>query len=325
MVPLVLPPAISEQLRTSHWRVLVTGASGWLGQAALELLADALGENWRKRVFAFGSRPCNWVLRDGTEVDQRPLFELPSLPPQPSLLLHFAYLTREKTAHMPAEDYIAANRGLSRLAVEGGAAVGVERAFATSSGAVHAALAAPESTDPSLLYGKLKLEDEALLHVFAHATPGRRAFVARLFNLSGPYINKLDSYALASFIQQARKGHIDIRASHPVIRSYTSAANLLGVAFGQLLSEDAESFTCAETTGDCEVEIGDLAKAVRAVVAPSASIQREKLTATTMDRYVGDGRLYRQLVVAHGMAEHTLPQQIADTAEYLAQAATTPP
>lgn len=316
---LALPSVLAEHLRASHWRVLVTGAGGWLGQAALELLADALGADWRRRVIAFGSNERLLVLRDGSEVQQHPLAMLPTCPRQPSLLLHFAYLTREKTGLMPVEAYIATNRALSRLAAEGGAAIGVERAFVTSSGATHAALAAGADADPGLLYGKLKLEDEALFEHFALDAPGRRAFVARVFNLSGPYINKLDSYALASFIRQARRGRIEIRARHPVVRSYTSASNLLGVAMGQLLAENAPSFLRVETAGDQDIEVGELARMVRDVVAPDAAIERAGFASEPVDHYVGDGTDYRRLMAGHRIEEDSLRRQIADTAEYLAQ------
>lgn len=316
---LALPPALAESLRSSHWRVLVTGAGGWLGQAALELLADALGVNWRKRVAAFGSNERLLVLRDGREIRQQPLAMLPTFPRQPSLLLHFAYLTREKATRMPVEAYLATNRALSQIAAEGGAAIGVERAFVASSGATHAALAAADDANPALLYGKLKLEDEALFERFAGDKPGRRTFVARLFNLSGPYINKLDSYALASFIRQARGGCIHIRARHPVIRSYTSASNLLGAAMGQLLSDDAPPFLRVETAGDHEIEVGELARKVCDLVSPHAAIERNECAKQPIDRYVGDGRDYRLLLGEHGIAEHPLERQIAETAEYLAQ------
>ncbi len=315
--PLAKP--VAERLRDSDWRILVTGASGWLGQATLELLANALGTSWHERVLAFGSNPRSWTLRDGTEVSQRPLADLPDLPKAPSLLLHFAYLTREKTATMPAEAYLHTNRMLSRLAAGGGAKVGVERVFVTSSGAVHAALARPDDPDPSLMYGRLKLEDEALFEAFAGSAPGRRAFVARLFNLSGPYINKLDSYALASLIRQARQGNIQIRAQHPVIRSYTSAANLLSVALGQLLADDAEPFLLAETAGECEVEIGELAELVCEAMALDAAIERPSMLMEPVDRYVGDGTKYRRLLALHGIDEHPLSRQIIDTADYLAR------
>ena len=144
---LTFPAPIADALRQSHWRVLVTGASGWLGQATLELLIQTFGAEWRERVVAFGSRERHWRLRDGTPVMQHPLAALGTLPRAPSLLLHFAYLTREKTGQMPIADYIATNRTLSQLVATAGAAVGVERMFVTSSGAVHAALAEADSPD----------------------------------------------------------------------------------------------------------------------------------------------------------------------------------
>ena len=53
-----------------------------------------------------------------------------------------------KTSTMPTEAYIATNRAISRLSAEGGALAGVERVFATSSGAVHAALADVRTVEP---------------------------------------------------------------------------------------------------------------------------------------------------------------------------------
>lgn len=325
MTALTLPAALAHTLRESHWRILVTGASGWLGQAALELLRHALGTAFEQRVLAFGSHAKIIVLRDGSAVHVRPLLELPLLPKHPSLLLHFAYLTREKTSQMPVAAYIDSNRAITHMALEGGTHVGVTRCFVTSSGAVHAALAAPEDPNPALLYGQLKLEDEALFQTFSAEATDRRVLIARLFNLSGPYINKLDAYALASFIRQARAGHIEVRAPHPVIRSYTSASNLLTLALQQLLEAEAAPFLCLETAGDQTVEMAELAEAVRRVVNPAATIARASSTHTPIDRYVGDGTQYRQLLQDFNIPEHALPQQITDTADYLAtQEAATP-
>jgi nucleoside-diphosphate-sugar epimerase len=315
MNPVTLPAALAGQLRSSDWRVVVTGASGWLGRAALELLADAFGPDWPTRVAAFGSSARALVLRDGIQVLQRPLPELGALPPQPSLLLHFAYLTREKVAGMSPEDYIRTNREITRTALEAGVRIGVERAVVTSSGAVHAALESPASPDPALLYGRLKLEDEALFEAFARAAAGRRALAVRLFNLSGPYINK--PYALSSFIEQAGDGHIGVQARGAVTRSYTSAANLLGVSLGHLASDEAEPFLCVETGGEHEVEMDQLAEAVRAVVNPSATIGRATPDGRPADRYVGDARAYRALMRRYGVAEDSLARQIGDTADYL--------
>ena len=315
MSRLVLPPALAAMLRDSPWRVLVTGASGWVGRAALEMLAHTLGPDWRDRVEAFGSGARALSLRDGIEIRQRPLSALGSLPAQPSLLLHLAYLTREKVAGMAPEAYVDANRGITRMALQAGARVGVERALVTSSGAVHASSNAPASTDPALLYGRLKLEDEVAFASFSQAAPGRRALVLRLFNLSGPYINK--PYALSSFIEQARAGHVRVQARSAVTRSYTSVANLLAVGLGHLVSGQAEPFLCVETAGQCEVEMAALAEAVRAVVNPAATIDRAAPDGSPPDRYVGQAQAYRALMQRYGITEDSLPSQISETADYM--------
>jgi nucleoside-diphosphate-sugar epimerase len=318
MTPLTLPEPLAARLRESGYRVLVTGASGWLGQAAVEMVAQALGPAWPARVLCFGSSARTLPLRGGRVAAQRPLAEMAALPTRPSVLLHFAYLTREKVADRSPADYVATNRAISQQAAEAAARVGVDRVFLSSSGAVYAALAAPASDDPALLYGRLKLEDEALFARFADQAAGRRLLTARLFNLSGPYINKLGSYALASFIEQARRGgRIEIRAAHPVIRSYTSAENLLGVAFGALLAEGGEPAQCFDTAGEIEVEVQELADVVRAAVNPAASVQRAAYSPAGADRYVGDGRLYHELAARHGVTAHGLRQQVDDTARYL--------
>lgn len=321
MTRLALPERTAARLRESDYRVLVTGASGWLGQAALEMLARTLGPGWAERVHCFGSSPRRLELRDGLVVTQRPLAEMASLPRRPSMLLHFAYLTREKVSGMSPEDYVATNRAISAQTAEAAEQVGVDRVFLSSSGAVYAAMAAPQSADPSLLYGRLKLEDEALFAAYAARATGRRVMTARLFNLSGPYINKLGSYALSSFIEQARHNStIEIRAPRPVIRSYTGVENLLGVAFGGLLADAGEPYLCFDTAGEREVEVQELADMVRTVVNPATVVQRASLARSGADRYVGDGRRYRMLMADHGVTPHDLLRQVADTAEYLGHA-----
>ncbi len=121
----------------------------------------------------------------------------------------------------------------------------------------------------------------------------------------------------SSFIEQAWAGRIGVQARGPVVRSYTSAANLLAVGVGHLLNDEAEPFLCVETAGEREVEMAALAEAVRAVVNPSATIDRAAPDGRPVDHYVGHGHAYRALMVRYGVTEDSLARQIGDTAEYL--------
>ena len=67
-------------LPASDARIVITGASGWIGKATLELLYNTLGPgDFAKRVFAFGSAPRSIDFGAGT-IEQRPLISLRQRP-----------------------------------------------------------------------------------------------------------------------------------------------------------------------------------------------------------------------------------------------------
>jgi nucleoside-diphosphate-sugar epimerase len=62
------------------------------------------------------------------------------------------------------------------------------------------------------LYGSLKREDEERFAAWADAA-GKRAVIARIFALTGPYINKPGAYAIASFLADAMAARpVEVRA-----------------------------------------------------------------------------------------------------------------
>jgi nucleoside-diphosphate-sugar epimerase len=155
----VLESAIADRLLADRRRIIITGAGGWLGLATLDLLARALGDGFDKRVRAFGSSTRTLRLRDGTQVLQRPLTDLVWLPAEPSLLLHFAFLTKDRAETMSEADYRAANRAISDAVLSALEPIGAQAVFLASSGA------AAKADDPAAhaamrLYGAMKRDDE---------------------------------------------------------------------------------------------------------------------------------------------------------------------
>jgi nucleoside-diphosphate-sugar epimerase len=321
MSRLGLSSAFAERLLRSGYRVLITGASGWLGRASLEMLSGVYGELFTERVKCFGSSRRTLQIQSGLAIDQRPLGEMSAIAPAKYILLHFACLTKDKVASMSLDEYLAGNRTISRMSMEAAAEVGVERVLLVSSGAVYQALTADGSNEREHPYAAIKLEDEALFRRFAYDRAGTKVLTVRLFNLGGRYINKVAGYALSSFIEQARErgagSSIRINADHPVIRSYVGVGDLLNVAFAHLLDESTDTYDWFDTAGDCEVEVLGLAERVRAVVNPSISITRAALTSTEADRYVGDGTKFRFLASRYGLSLQDLDGQVRETAEYL--------
>jgi nucleoside-diphosphate-sugar epimerase len=140
-----------------------------------------------------------------------------------------------------------------------------------------------------------------------------------VFNLSGPYINRRSTYALASFIEDALAGRaVTVRAATPVWRSYTAIETLMGVTAGAL-TEGSAGVTAFEIAGDVAIEMGALAEAVaEALGAPG--VDRPAFDPTgAPDRYVGDGRAFAELARTYGVDQTSLKTQIGQTAAYMAE------
>jgi nucleoside-diphosphate-sugar epimerase len=313
----VVSPGLGQRLRAGPERIVVTGSGGWLGMASLELLAELLGEAFAERVVCFGARPRPLMLRGGVEIEQHALTAIADLPPAPSLVLHLAFITQGPQMTLSAEDYVAANQALSKQVRDALVPIGARAVFQASSGA--AALADPAGGAQSKqLYGWLKTRDEAAFSAWAEAE-GRGVLIGRVFNLSGPYINRRSTYALASFIADALAGRpIEVRATEPVWRSYVTIAELMSVVLAWLAGP-AEGVARFETCGAEILEAGEIARRVASVLAPGLDIRRARFDpGAPADRYVGESEAYEALRRAAGVEQTSFDEQVRVTARYMA-------
>jgi nucleoside-diphosphate-sugar epimerase len=305
-----LEPHVAATIRTSDARIVIAGAGGWIGLATLDLLNIALGDQLGSRVYAFGSSGRTLTLRDGTTIEQRALADLALLPAAPTILLHLAFLTKDRAETMNEEAYRAANRAIDDQILLALDAIGTQAVFVASSGA--AASANPAAA--MQLYGSLKREQEARFADWADRRRAR-AVIARIFNLSGPYINKQGSYALAAFIFDALAGGpIRISAPHRVVRSYVAIRELMSLVFALLLdgSRDVTRFD----SGGVPLEMQDIALAVAKRLG-AVALDRTALDPSIVDDYSGDPAAYEELLARHGIAPVRFEQQVAETVEYL--------
>ena len=303
-----LSPSVRTALRDSDRRIVMTGAGGWLGLATLELLSDALGPALEARVVCFGASRRMLTLIDGREIEQHPLSDIAHLAPSPSLVLHLAFLTKDRAEEMDEADYRRANRGLSAQLLDSLDAIDARAVFVASSGAARFA-DDPTRSVAMRLYGELKRADEEAFAAWAEAR-NRRAVITRLFNIAGPHTNKVRSYALSAFILDALEtGSVRVHAPHSVMRGYVAIRELMSLAFALLL---------AETAGVVRFDSGGEAMELAAVAALvgeqlGASVERAPLTSMQADIYLGDAATYAGLLAAYDIESVTFAQQIAET------------
>lgn len=317
---LSFPPLIAEALKNSHFSIALTGGGGWLGQAALEMLDTTFGEDLSRRVTVFGARPRMLSLRSGRNISSHALSDIEILPKAEWLFFHFAFLTRDKVGQQSLESYISGNEAITAHVARAIRNVGARGLFMPSSGAVYRVDKSLETDMEKNPYGALKVRDEKLFSSLA-AEQGFTAVIPRLFNLAGPFINKVAHYALSSMILAAQKGGpITIRAPHHVVRSYTHVADLISLGTAILLNTPIPETFLFDTAGEEQVEMSQLAMAIiTALGVDGLRLERPELDSSKEDVYCGDAVVYHELVRHYGIVLRSLQEQIKDTAAYLGE------
>lgn len=312
-----LSPALVETVRSKpDLRFVVTGGRGWIGRALLELLDRCLGAEGAARIVVLGSADGSIRLASGRTLPVSPLATIATLPEGPSIFAHFAFLTKEKVASLPLSSFVEGNRAIADQVI------GAVRRLRPLGLVMPSSGAARFVTDDFAAnpYGAMKLADETAFATLC-ADEGVRFSCPRLYNLAGPFINKVDSYVLACIIRDVQaKRPILLRARRPVIRSYVHVRDLVNVCLSDLLLAAPQADPVFETAGEVEVEVSDLARRVAGLLgSPDHPIERAPSDPdATPDRYVGDPALWRARLAHHGIEPALLDAQIVDTAEYLA-------
>ena len=122
-----------ERICEGGERFVIVGAGGWLGSAALELLSESLGPAFEERVVAIGSSERLLQLRGGRTAPQLAIENLASLPERPTVVLHMAFLTKDRASTMARDEYVAANRRISSIVQQSLDPIGARAIFLPSS------------------------------------------------------------------------------------------------------------------------------------------------------------------------------------------------
>lgn len=315
---LKLPTAIAATVRKSKAHFLITGARGWLGRATIDLLESALGADLATRVTAFGSSHGSITTRGGSVLQVHALQAPPRFPRSRHVLMHYAYLTKDRlVAGVPLDDYRRQNAAIRETVLQWLELFHIKRMFLPSAGAVYSAMGALGDVDSRADYGRDKLADEDCFDAACDQLGGR-LLIGRIFSVSGPHINKHEAYALAAIILALlNREPVILRARRPVYRSYVGVGDLIAITLGWLLASERPERLRVDMASAEIVEVGELASRAAAVLSvPNAKIERPPVTGDA-DRYVGDAAALQRLAGSLGLQLANLDQQIRETAAYL--------
>ncbi len=281
--------------------ITITGATGWLGLALLDMIHRQSRGGARDRVHLYGSKARIITGPGGREYRIQALTDVVHADLRGHLVFHFAALTRDRVGDMTAADFRAASRAIDDAVLHAIERTPPHAVFAASSGA------AAVHDEP---YADAKRQQEQRF-----LSTGVPVLAGRLYNLAGPHINKLHGYALSSCIVQARDtGRIVLAADHPVYRSYAHVEDVLSLVLAALqtgVGRDAPF----DLAGDQVVELQDIAVAVTRHLP--AAIERPVCDQARPHHYVGDPQPLRDLAAQFDRALSPFADQVSDTVRFL--------
>lgn len=207
-------------------RVVVLGATGWLGSTMLALLethpATVLAVASRSRTHRVGER--TWSVA-GYDLEQ-----IAGL--APTVVLDFAYLTRDREVELGADEYARRLADLTARLDRVSRLPSVRAVLTVSSGA---ALTVPEGpSQPVGPYGEGKRAVEDL--AAGLVDPARSVVVARAYSLSGTLVGRPHGYGFSDLVLQARTGRVEVRSPGEVWRRYCGADDYLAVCLAELMA-----------------------------------------------------------------------------------------
>lgn len=300
---MAMPPLVRAQamdlMRSAigaRERVLVVGATGWFGSTTLALLESTdvptLAVASRARPVRVGER--TWVV---SAWDENAVADF-----APTVVLNFAFLTRDKEALLGESGYARALADLNARLERMARWPSVRALLTVSSGA---AIHVPEGRDlPIGAYGEAKRAEEEL--ALSLVSSSRSVVVARAWSLSGTLVQRPRDYAFSDLVLQAREGTIRVNAPCEVWRRYCTVDDYVAVCTAALTAGSSGIID----SGGPEVELRDLAQQV-ADRFPGA--RPEVLSAAVTDpprRYLSDGVTWSSACAEVGFVPATLSEQI---------------
>lgn len=231
-----------NSLAIADRKILVTGATGWVGRSFLHELQSIIpSDKFNSTVFGFASRATSLTSTNyaqGQEVNI-PIYPLSSILDhaykQHILLFHSAFLTKDRISRYGIDTFIETNQRITEMVSCCVQASASSRVACISSGAASKAEKEQRSKiamagDP---YGYLKYSEETRLSGIADTQ------VFRIYALTGRFIRDPNAFAIGDFLLKALNNEpIQINSSFPVVRSYVSAADVAKCALSWLKSAD---------------------------------------------------------------------------------------
>jgi nucleoside-diphosphate-sugar epimerase len=213
-----------EDLRGS--RILITGASGWLGLESLCLLNQQFPSLQNLQLTLVGNNRKSIRLHN-IDLEITPLQGVP-LDNTYDLILHFAFATQDKARTLGASKYVDMNMQLNEWISSVNFFNPDAKKLILSSGAVSKFAGKGDEHTSMGLYSSLKKDLESRFM-------DERSLILRLWNTSGHHMGADSKYALGEFVKKVLAGE-KINVGKNLNRTYVASSSVLQSSIFYLLN-----------------------------------------------------------------------------------------
>ena len=299
-----------QQLFSDDIRLVVNGASGWLGSNISETLS-LHRSSLRGNVLLTASSNARLRLRNEVDVTVHEWSKEILEEFEPTHIIQLAFKTRDYVRNLPLTEYSQINMEIIRSANWMISLPSVKGFMHTSSGAVCDTNSDNFELNP---YGYLKRLEE-LEFEKSCSTFDTNYLGVRVWSTSGAYIKRGGLLAIESLITQALSGDvISIENACPTYRTYADAKEILIASLIGLLSGKTGLYN----SGGFEIEIGDLAKIISDLVPGiEHRVVRPECRSTEEDRFCSSDPSIESFLLDRGLTFSSVPLQVQETMEFL--------
>jgi nucleoside-diphosphate-sugar epimerase len=273
----------------SNFNIVVSGATGWIGS---ELIRELLSsENFlHSNIYPTASK--EGVIKISNR--QFTVTKLDNITNSCYIdyYFDFAFLTRDKFNIVGHEKYIDTNQHIINESVKFIKIKKPKVVVLASSGAIYKTNNSNKNME-NQIYGDLKLLQETKIKNACDEV-NSKLIIARIFNLSGSGINKVNIFAIAEFVYKSVKNQdIFITSNYSVVRRYCDISQLLNLIISLTLENKSFIFD----SGGTKIEIRKLANKIVHQLDSRSRISALDIDNTlSSDNYYSNSNYYEDLL-----------------------------
>jgi nucleoside-diphosphate-sugar epimerase len=289
-------------------KVLITGATGWLGQEYLYRQYSKRGADFLNDFILVGSTSRIINLFNLFPVQVYSLEDTDYFNNIEGVV-HLAFVLRHRVQEFGTQDFMMHNKIITNKVVEIVKKVEPSWIVNVSSGAIFDRRTGEYEKDPlANPYGYGKRQEEIALSEIA-AKYNISLVIGRLWGASGFKMPPNHAYALSDFIESALTNcEINIHSNFEVFRRYCDAGEFLDV----LVSEASSGNSMIINSGGPLHEIEEIAQMILANIG-YGTINRPLLGSKEIDDYYPRESTYEKLAKKNGIKLASMPIQVQRT------------